>query len=204
MERATSTVILAGGRGTRIGGDKALQLLQGRPLLDWVLQAVRAQSDEVLISTNGDLLRYARPGCRLVADRMAGYAGPLAGVQAALLQASCAWLASVPCDAPFLPRDLIVRLQAALGDAEAAVAVAEGKRQPAIALYRRSVLPQLESRLAGGGRKVTQWQDSLRLAEVPFANAAQFINLNSAPELALANQILNDGGTHDDIRRALA
>jgi molybdenum cofactor guanylyltransferase len=204
MEQAISTVILAGGRGTRIGGDKALQLLQGRPLLDWVLQAVRPQSDEVLISANGDPVCYARSGCRLVADRMANYAGPLAGLQSALLQADCAWLASVPCDAPFLPHDLIVRLQAALGDAEAAVAMAESKRQPAIALYRRSVLPQLDAWLAGGGRKVAQWQDSLRLVEVPFADAAQFINLNSAQELALANQILNDGGTHDDIRRALA
>ena len=82
--------------------------------------------------------------------------------------------------------------------------MAAGKRQPAIALYRRSVLHGLNDFLAGGGRKVTAWQDSLQLAEVSFDEAAAFINLNSAQELALANRILHNGGTYDDIQRAIA
>ena len=130
---ATCSIILAGGQGTRIGGDKALQLLQGRPLLDWMLDIVRPQSDEVLISANGASANYARPGCRVVADRIAGYAGPLAGLQAAMMETAHEWIASVPCDTPFLPPELIAELHAAIaeGAAEAAVAVAAGRRPPA-------------------------------------------------------------------------
>ncbi|MBI1173800.1 MAG: molybdenum cofactor guanylyltransferase [Sideroxydans sp.] len=202
---ATTTVILAGGLGTRIGGAKALQLLQGQPLIDWVLQAVRVQCGTVLISANDNPASFSHCGCPVLPDQTTGYAGPLAGLQAAMLQASHEWVASVPCDAPFLPADLLARLHAAMGSpAEAAVAVTGGRRQPAIALYRRSVLPKLNDYLAGGGRKVKAWQDSLQLSEVPFEHAAAFINLNSVHELALANQILESGGSYDDIQRAIA
>ncbi len=205
MHPATTTVILAGGLGTRIGGDKALQLLQGRPLLDWVLEVVQPQGDEVLISANSHPERYARCGYRVIADRMTDYAGPLAGLQAAMMAAACEWVASVPCDAPFLPHDLIARLHAAInGGAEASVAVTDGRRQPAIALYHRSTLPKLNAYLASDGRKMAAWLENLQLSEVTFADAADFINLNSVRELALADQILQNGGTHDDIRRAIA
>ena len=203
---SVAIVILAGGLGTRIGGDKALRPLQGRALIEWVLQAVRSQGDEVLISANGNAEALAQYGCPVIADRMSGHAGPLAGVQAAARETACDWLASVPCDAPFLPQDLIARLQAAAdaAGADAAVAMTAGRRQPAIALYRHSVLQKLNAYLADGGRKVATWQDSLRLQQAEFDDAAAFINLNSAQELALANQIIDNGGTHDDIRRVLA
>lgn len=206
MNPATSMAILAGGLGTRIGGAKALQLLQHRPLIAWVHDAMRPQCDEILVSANDNPDDYAQYGNRVIADQVANYAGPLAGLQAAMTQAANEWIASVPCDAPFLPPDLIARLHAALlrGNCEAAVAAAAGNRQPAIALYHRSVLPRLNDFLAGGGRKVAIWQDSLQLAEVPFDDVAAFINLNSAQELALANRILHNGGTYDDIQRAIA
>lgn len=201
-----STVILAGGLGTRIGGDKALQLLQGRPLLDWVLETVQSQSDEVLISANSHPTSYMHHGCPVIADRIADHAGPLAGLHAAMMVAVGEWVASVPCDAPFLPRDLLVRLRAAVRNVktEAAVAVTGGRRQPVVALYHRSLLQKLNGYLTEGGRTVAAWQDGLRLAEVLFADATDFINLNTARELALANRILNSGGTHGDIRRAIA
>ncbi len=181
-----TTVILAGGQGSRIGGDKGLRTLQGRPLIAWVHDAMCKQSDEILISANEE--GYAAFGCSVVADQTPGWAGPLAGLQSALCIARHDWVASVPCDAPFLPKDLIARLLAAVGDADAAVAVVTGRRQPTITLYRKSVLPRLDAYLASGERKVGGWLDTLRVNEVVFDDADAFININSLEELKAANQ----------------
>lgn len=186
---AVTTVILAGGQGSRIGGNKALQTLRGRPLIDWVFSAVRPQSAEVLISANENQPAYAQFACPVIADNLPGYAGPLAGLQAAMQQANCEWVVSVPCDTPFLPNDLIARLRAAAqtNASEAAVAVVNGKRQPAIALYRKSVLPKLDAYLDRGERKVSLWLDTLQTSEVAFDDAIAFMNLNSQDELKAAN-----------------
>jgi molybdenum cofactor guanylyltransferase len=178
-----TTVILAGGLGNRIGGGKALQNLRGRPLIDWVFAAISPQSDEVLVSANENPAAFAHLGCAVIADYLPGYAGPLAGLQAAMQHAGCKWVASVPCDTPFLPHDLIARLLEAVSDAEAAVAVVEGRRQLAIALYDKSVLPKLDAYLALGARKVADWLDTLRVREVLFSDAAAFANINTAAEL---------------------
>ncbi|MGA8147030.1 MAG: molybdenum cofactor guanylyltransferase MobA [Gallionellaceae bacterium] len=200
-----SVVILAGGMGSRIGGAKPLQLLQGRPLLEWVLESVRPQCDEVLISANDNPASYARFGCRVIADRMPDYAGPLAGLQSALQCARHRLIASVPCDTPFLPRDLIERLHASLvcGNSEMSVAMLEGRRQAAIALYHERVLPKLDAYLEGGGRKVISWQDTLQSSVVEFEDVTAFANINTTEELSLANQILHAGGTYAETRRAI-
>ncbi len=179
-----TTVILAGGLGTRIGGGKPLQCLRNKPLIEWVCDAVRLQSDEILISANENLAEYARLDCRVVADVTKGNAGPLAGVQAAMMHARNDWVASVPCDTPFLPPDLIFRLLKAAGNGEAAVAVVHGERQPAIALYRKSLLPGLTAFLAEGGRRVGGWLNTLRAGDAAFDDAAAFANINTAEELS--------------------
>jgi molybdopterin-guanine dinucleotide biosynthesis protein A len=191
MRLPITTVILAGGQGTRIGGDKGLQTLHGRPLIVWVLDAVRSQSDEVLISANDGLDEYADFGCSVIADQMPGRAGPLAGLQSALSCSSHDSVVSVPCDTPFLPKDLVARLYAAAGNSEAAVAATKGRRHPTIALYRKSVLPKLDAYLNGGGRKVGGWLDTLQVSEVVFDDADAFININTSEELAAANQTNN-------------
>lgn len=185
-----TTVILAGGQGKRMGGDKGLQNLHGRALIEWVLDSVRGHSEEVLLSANDKHDVYAGFGCRLIADHMPGRAGPLAGLQAALHSARNQWVMSVPCDTPHLPLDLIARLYAALAaeGSEAAVAVVAGRRQPAIALYRCDVRPKLDAWLNAGGRKVNDWLGSLRLSEVVFDDAVAFANINSQEELARANE----------------
>lgn len=188
MRQDITTVILAGGQGTRIGGDKGLQRLHGRPLIAWVLDAVREHSDEVLLSANNERIEYTDLGCPVIADQTPGWAGPLAGLQSALRRARNNNIASVPCDTPFLPKDLIARLYAAVGDSEAAVAVVEGRRQPTIALYRKNVLSKLDAYLDAGERKVGNWLDTLQVSEVVFDDAAAFININSSEELAAANQ----------------
>lgn len=186
-----TTIILAGGLGTRIGGDKGLHILHGKPLISWVAEAVRRDSHEVLINANDTDGAYANFGYRVIADQIPGWPGPLAGLHAALSSAATDYLMTVPCDTPFLPDDLIARLAEAqrTNDTEVAVAVAGGRRQPTIARYNKSVLPKLVAYMAAGGRKVNAWLDTLRLCEVVFDNAGDFDNINSQDDLARAGQL---------------
>ncbi|MEQ1814635.1 MAG: molybdenum cofactor guanylyltransferase MobA [Candidatus Nitrotoga sp.] len=194
---AITTVILAGGTATRMGGDKGLQLLHGRPLIDWVLDKMRPHSAEILLNVNTDNTNYLREGCRTIKDikskDMKNNVGPLAGLQSALHHARHEWLASVPCDTPFLPDDLLPRLFAALQNkhAEVAVAVEGGQQHPTIALYKKSVSPELDIFLNSGQRKVGEWVNSLRVTEVIFDDARAFLNINSTQDLLQANQKLN-------------
>lgn len=185
------TVILAGGQGVRIGGNKGLQVLCGRPLIAWVCEAVSRDSVEVLISANDAKDKYGNFGYRVISDQIPDRAGPLAGLHAALTYIQTDFAMTVPCDTPFLPFDLITRLYAGFNqpEVEAVVAVAGGYRQPTIAIYRKNVMPKLIEFLGSGGRKVNDWLDSLRLNEVVFDNAGCFENINTPEDLARAEQI---------------
>ncbi len=186
---SVTTVILAGGQGSRMGGDKALRDLRGLPLIEWVLGAIMPQANEILISANDNLPAFQHLGYPVVSDYVPGYAGPLAGLQAGMQHASGEWVASVPCDTPFLPDDLIARLLTAASGMEAAVAVVNGRRQPAIALYHRSVLPRLNAYLDGGERRISGWQDLLRVREAVFDDDEAFLNINSLQDLEAANRL---------------
>jgi molybdopterin-guanine dinucleotide biosynthesis protein A len=181
-------VILAGGRGSRMGGvDKGLQLLRGRPMVTWVIERLAPQVDELLINANQNAAAYAGFGYRVIADEFGGFAGPLAGLQRGLTEASHELVATVPCDSPFLPRDLIARLRGALEREAAEIAVAKTGDQPhpVFSLTRRGVLDSLTAFLAGGGRKIDAWYSRLRLAEVPFDDeAGAFSNINTREELS--------------------
>lgn len=180
-------VILAGGEGRRMGGaDKGLQELHGRPLVQWVLEALVPQVNSVMISANRNLPRYSGFGCIVLPDTIPGFAGPLAGLHAALAQAATPQVASVPCDSPFLPSDLVQRLHAALlaNQADLAVARAGGRVHRACCLARRELLPSLAAYLAAGDRKVGLWHATLKLVEVDFDDeAAAFDNINTPEEL---------------------
>lgn len=181
-------VILAGGRGQRMGGvDKGLQDLQGRPMVQWVLERISPQVDSVLINANQNLARYAEFGCSVLPDRIPDFAGPLAGLHAALAQAATPLIVTVPCDSPFLPADLVPRLHAALvaDNAELAVACAGGTVHRAFCLARRELLPKLDAFLAAGERKVGLWHASLNVVEVDFDDEADaFDNINTPEQLA--------------------
>jgi len=199
---AITTVILAGGLGTRIGGAKGLQPLHGRALIDWVLDSVSRQSEEVLINANGVHDDYLCFGYPVIADQTPNWPGPLAGLQSALRLASHDWVASVPCDTPFLPDDLISLLYKAvstISTVEASVAVVAGKRQPTIALYHKNVLPKLDAYLNSGGRKVNSWLETLQLSEAVLDNAIAFTNINTLDDLAHANQVAVTVHTKDVI-----
>lgn len=180
-------VILAGGQGRRMGGiDKGLQELQGRPMVQWVLARLAPQVGSVLINANQNLERYAEFGCAVLPDRIPDFAGPLAGLHAALGQAATPLLVTVPCDSPFLPADLVARLHAALVAEHAEIAVARsGDRvHRAFCLVRRELLPQLEAFLAAGERKIGLWHAALKVVEVGFDDVpAAFSNINTLEEL---------------------
>ena len=183
-------VILAGGQGRRMGGvDKGLQDLDGRPLVQWALDRLAPQVDGVVINANQNLARYAEFGCTVLPDSIPDFAGPLAGLHAALSQATTPLLLTVPCDSPFLPDDLAQRLRAALEaqGAELAVARTGDQVQRTFCLTRRGILPKLEAFLASGERKVGLWHASLKLAEVAFDDEADgFSNINTPEDLATA------------------
>lgn len=180
-------VVLAGGLGRRMGGvDKGLQVLRGKPLVQWVIERFAPQVDELLINANQNLDRYETLGYRVIRDEIGGFAGPLAGLHRALAEARHERVATVPCDSPFLPRDLVARLSSALDAAGADLAVARTGDQPhpVFCLCRKEVLPGLTAFLAAGGRKIDAWYASLKAVEVPFDDAvAAFSNINTRDEL---------------------
>lgn len=180
-------VILAGGLGRRMGGvDKGLQELQGRPMAAWIVERLAPQVDELLINANQNAERYAEFGYRVVADRIPGFAGPLAGLHAALSAATHPWVATAPCDSPFLPADLVVRLSTALlaNDADLAVARTFDQPHPVFCLCKRDVLPHLTAYLQSGERKFDRWYATLKTVEVSFDDeAAAFENINTRDEL---------------------
>jgi len=189
MTRARVTgLVLAGGMGRRMGGvDKGLVSLQGRPMVAWVLERLQPQVDELLVNANQNLDRYASFGHRVVPDEIAGYAGPLAGLERGLAGATHDLVVTAPCDSPFLPADLVERLRQPL-DADAAdLAVARTGSQPhpVFCLCRRSLHEHLRTFLASGGRKIDAWYADLRIAEVAFDDQPEaFSNINTTEELA--------------------
>ncbi len=168
------------------GVDKGLQPLHGKPMVQWVIERFAPQVDEVLINANQNIDAYAAFGHQVVPDDIAGFAGPLAGLHRGLSAAKHDLVATAPCDSPFLPQDLIVRLQGALETQQAELAVARTGDQPhpVFCLTRKSVLPGLTSFLQGGGRKIDAWYAALKVAEVRFDDEADaFSNINTAEEL---------------------
>jgi molybdenum cofactor guanylyltransferase len=183
----TSGLILAGGQGRRMGGvDKGLQYLKGRPLVEWVVERLEPQVDEIIISANQHIERYSQYGYRVAEDAITGFAGPLAGLHTGLTVCSTPLLATVPCDSPFLPLDLVQRLADTREDAEAdlAVATTHGQAHPVFALMGIEVLDHLTRFLNGGGRKIDTWYATLRVVTVNFDDESEaFININTRVEL---------------------
>jgi len=185
-----SGIVLAGGQGRRMGGvDKGLVTLTGKPMVAHVLARFAPQVDAVAINANQNLERYASFGFPVIPDAVGGFAGPLAGLHAGLTHGTHALVATVPCDSPFLPEDLVARLAAALDRQAAQLAVAKTFDQPhpVFCLVRRDVLPHLSAFLEGGGRKIDAWYATLAVVEVAFDDEADaFRNINTAAELAAA------------------
>ena len=186
MNRITG-LILAGGRGSRMGSvDKGLQRFMGKPMIAHVLERLAPQVDEVLINANRNLDDYAAFGHRVIADTIDGFAGPLAGLHTGMSHASHSLIATVPCDSPFLPNDLIKRLTNAMtGDnADLAVAKTFDQPHPVFCLTKSSLAPHLQAFLDSGQRKIDKWYATLHVVEVQFDDEeAAFSNINTVDEL---------------------
>lgn len=182
-------LILAGGRGRRMGGqDKGLLMLGPQPSVAWLLQALAAQTDALLISANRHLERYRELGHPVLEDREWPYGGPLAGVLAGLEHCHTEYLLSAPCDAPLLAPDYAARMLEALqASAGARLCVAhDGERlQPVHLLLHRDLAGALRAYLAGGQRKALDWIDDQAAAVADFSDhPEQFWNMNTPQEHA--------------------
>jgi molybdopterin-guanine dinucleotide biosynthesis protein A len=168
------------------GVDKGLKILRGRPMVQWVIERLEPQVDELLINANQNLEAYGRFGYRVIPDEIGGFAGPLAGLQRGLSEARHPLVATAPCDSPFLPHDLLARLHDALsrGKKELAVAKTGDQPHPVFCLCRKSVLDSLNAFLAAGGRKIDAWYAQLDVVEVSFDDQTEaFSNINTPDEL---------------------
>lgn len=189
MDKAAITgVILAGGLARRMGGvDKGLQVLAGRPLVAHVIERLAPQVGGLLINANRSHAEYGALGYALLADRIPDFAGPLAGLHAALVAATTPLVVTVPCDSPYLPRDLVARLHAAMLDqrADLAIARAAGRVHPVFCLSRTALAPQLDIFLRQGGRRVMEWCAGAGGVEVDFDDQpGAFRNFNTLDDLA--------------------
>ncbi len=190
MPEQVTGLILAGGLGRRMsadgqGLDKGLQPFGGVPMIARVIERFAPQVGHLLVNANRNRTQYEAFGHPVVPDAIEGFAGPLAGLHAGLVAAHTRYVATVPCDSPFLPADLVTRLGAALCAQAAEVAVARTGEQPhpVFMLVERSVLSSLEAFLAQGRRKIDAWYAQLVVAEVDFGDEDAFRNINTPAEL---------------------
>ncbi|GJI95831.1 hypothetical protein RugamoR57_25490 [Duganella caerulea] len=197
LKSKVTGLILAGGRGTRMGRvDKGLQPFRGTTLVEHVMRRLAPQAAGIVINANRNLPQYQAVAgeAPVLPDYLDGFEGPLAGLQIGLQYCPTELLLTAPCDSPFLPPDLAERLHAVMlaQDADVALAVTmesedggepQPQLHPVFALLKASLLPQLDAYLATGARRMESWYKSLRVAEVMFDDADAFRNINTLAEL---------------------
>jgi molybdopterin-guanine dinucleotide biosynthesis protein A len=183
-------LILAGGRGSRMGGvDKGLQAHLGIPLAMHALLRLSPQVGEVMINANRNLAAYESMGAPVWPDALPDYPGPLAGFLTGLERCATQYLVTVPCDSPHFPEDLVARLAERLDADGAEIAIAatredgELRLQPVFCLMSATVMESLARFTASGQRKIDAWTATLRQVAVEFDDARAFINANTVAEL---------------------
>lgn len=194
-----TALVLAGGRGSRMGGvDKGLQTFNGTPLALHTLLRLQLQTGGLigaaLVNANRNLAAYEAFGAPVWPDSLAGHEGPLAGFLTGLAHCETPWLLTVPCDTPLFPLDLAERLAAAAGREQADIAMAAApeadgtvRPQPVFCLLRVDLLDSLTRFTEAGGRKIDRWTGEHRCALAPFDQPGDdpraFFNANTLGEL---------------------
>jgi molybdenum cofactor guanylyltransferase len=193
-------VLLAGGLARRMGGgDKPMRQIAGRTILDRVIARLAPQCDSLIINANGDPARFASFGLPVVADSVADFPGPLAGILAALDWAAAnrpdvSLVLSAAADCPFLPRDLVARLHQGLTaqNAQLAVAASDGQSHPVIGLWSVALRDELRHSLVVEDiRKIDRWTARYRLATVTWSTTPldPFFNANTVEDIAEADRL---------------
>lgn len=201
MSPKPACVILAGGLARRMGGgDKPLKTIGGKTILDRVIDCVTPQCDGVVLNANGDPARFAHWKMPVAADSIEGFAGPLAGVLAGLDWAAqhapaAQFLLSVAADCPFLPKDLVKRLEVAreLAGADICVAHSADQAHPVIALWRIALRHDLRHALVEENmRKIDRWTARYPMAKAEWAAQPvdPFFNANTPEDVAEAERLL--------------
>lgn len=189
-------LILAGGLSRRMGGgDKALRLLAGQPILAHIAARLAPQVAGLVLSANGDPARFTPFGLLVLPDETSDHPGPLAGILAGLDHAAAQghrWLVSVPADAPFLPPDLVSRLQHAQHGSQAGMAIAAsaGRSHPVVGLWPVTMRDQLRAALEAGQRRVTAVTGDAALVTWADTPLDPFLNINTPAELAAAEALI--------------
>ena len=186
-----SGLILAGGRGSRLGGvDKGLVQIHERPLIAYVIDRFAPQVATLLINANRHIKCYEAFGYPVINDEIPDYAGPLAGIAAGLAICKTPYLATVPCDSPFFPNDLVARLAQTLSDsddASVAVVYAHRRPQPVFALLKVELQETMSEFLTAGGRKILGYYQQQGLVRCEIAAEDEvFSNINDAGDLHIA------------------
>ncbi|WP_261904089.1 molybdenum cofactor guanylyltransferase MobA [Vibrio fortis] len=181
----TSWVILAGGQASRMGGrDKGLVELNGRPLIQYVIDKLSQQNVSITINANRNQERY-QDFAPVVSDSFPDYPGPLGGIHAGLKNADTDWVGFVPCDSPQINEDLVARFCEAVNpDSDILVAHDGEFKQPVFTLFHKRVLPRLEAFLERGDRKIILLYKDCVTEFVDFSDSPNcFVNLNTPEEL---------------------
>lgn len=193
-------VLLAGGLARRMGGgDKPMRRIAGRTILERVIARLEPQCDELILNANGDPARFAAFALPVIADSVADFPGPLAGILAALdwvavNRPDVKWMLSAAADCPFLPRDLVSRLHVARATeyAELAVAASGDQSHPVVGLWSIGLRDELRHALVVEGiRKIDRWTARYKLATVtwPTAPLDPFFNANTVEDIAEAERL---------------
>jgi molybdopterin-guanine dinucleotide biosynthesis protein A len=203
---ATPGVLLAGGLARRMGGgDKPMRSIAGRTILARVIARLSPQCDGLILNANGDPARFAAFGLPVIPDTVENFPGPLAGILAALdwtaaNRPDVGWVLSAAADCPFLPRDLVARLQQAriTQGAQLAVAASDGQSHPVIGLWSVALREELRHALVAEDiRKIDRWTARYKLATVtwPAEPLDPFFNANTMDDIAEAERLAAlDGG----------
>jgi len=180
-----TAVILAGGQGSRLGGvDKGLIQLQQMSLVQHVINRIKPQVTEIIISANRNLDVYTNLGYPVYTDEVSNFAGPLAGILKALQHCQSEWLLTIPADSPFIADDLTRRLIQNVEDNKIAIAHDGERLQPTFSLIHKSLESSLKDFLQKGERKTRVWIQQQPHTIVDFSDQADdFININTQEEL---------------------